>query len=101
MPREPLEQKLSWVNASTAIGGSESPWSVSASPSSGGAENSDHNKDMNFHADTAAKQSQCAPIRSMRWRCPQETGAVAPRARPPISTDEFVAVGTSPGSRNF
>jgi hypothetical protein len=37
----------------------------------------------------------------MRRRCPQETGAVAPRARPPISTDEFVAVGTSPGSRNF
>src|SRR6266478_8854925 len=41
MPQEPLEQKPSWANASTEIAGWESPWSVSASPSSGGAENSE------------------------------------------------------------
>jgi CheY-like chemotaxis protein len=41
MPQEPLEQKPSWANASTEIAGWESPWSVSASPSSGGAGNSD------------------------------------------------------------
>src|SRR6266436_1206459 len=41
MPREPLGQKLSWANALTEIAGWESPWSVSASPSSGGAENSE------------------------------------------------------------
>src|SRR6266849_1018887 len=41
MPQEPLEQKPSWANASTEIAGWESPWSVSGSPSSGGAENSE------------------------------------------------------------